>query len=706
MKIRIEQALYGYKNGHQLLQASCSISQENGQTLLLHSDLTGSNMDPNYKSYFTGFPLVRSNQFAICRTWYADDMQRPGCVWTHILLIGFADLGKIPNLQTFITLFQRPKEDEYAQYGQPIDIQFDELDFHPLGIDKTLASVQILNGLYNDVDRPVLIPAESSTVYAELIFQIWSNQWPRLRRNFTFCTGVLKFQFFNNIPFDLQVCPSSLLRTIARQHNDIAIINPELDEPSNFFSDIFKTDNNKLRRFLWKYGADVNGERRNYIPLIYLYKLLNENKPDISRISRTLLEYFNPSEAKLLKKAIFGIENDFNISQVDVVKHLVLSNGIDDFGIENANLENRLLALYVEHKLEIEELLYLWSQSTDKNPIRDIWTKFDLSDDEVLALLEKEPDLINVLATRIPSIAENVVTWTKSMELQGRLCHYLLNSSNDIDWSYVAFAILSAESLIITDLLYKKGGVLLTTALNFINHGARLSDLLFRTAISADRKLTFNWIRENSHVLDVGFVDVLFRVLQLSDFRDLDLSAEVYRYLYNKLCEFGSEELRHYGACILLSVGFHGWIRQSYLLVEIAFSDVFHAANRKKISKANWTIIPKQYFVEEKGNQPDFLFPLSLWGILPPKRRSEVPDWDFCELLIRSLAYKFISSTWPNQSFINALKDSETTYRALEYLMSFKKGRIFLTHLHQDLVTNRLKLADHHQKVFRRFSSN
>ena len=47
-------------------------------------------------------------------------MPRPGCVWTHTLLIDFTDLAAVEMLTGFSDLFRRPSSLSAAQdYGKP-----------------------------------------------------------------------------------------------------------------------------------------------------------------------------------------------------------------------------------------------------------------------------------------------------------------------------------------------------------------------------------------------------------------------------------------------------------------------------------------------------------------------------------------------------------------------------------------------------------
>ena len=43
-------------------------------------------------SYITTYYLEDSGYYVIAKSWYAQEMERPGCVWTQSLLIPLTDL--------------------------------------------------------------------------------------------------------------------------------------------------------------------------------------------------------------------------------------------------------------------------------------------------------------------------------------------------------------------------------------------------------------------------------------------------------------------------------------------------------------------------------------------------------------------------------------------------------------------------------------
>src|SRR4051794_9036647 len=96
--VQLDQCLFGYNDGHRLLASSTRLPPEAASLLLVHSDLL-----PGFKSaqsdrYWTGLPIPSAKVYALMRTWLAPELSRPGCVWTHVLLIRFADMARLPDL--------------------------------------------------------------------------------------------------------------------------------------------------------------------------------------------------------------------------------------------------------------------------------------------------------------------------------------------------------------------------------------------------------------------------------------------------------------------------------------------------------------------------------------------------------------------------------------------------------------------------------
>src|SRR5690349_13495632 len=104
-EVWIDQTLHGYDDGHRLLVTSDrSLPAEAQRLMLLMSDLSGPQPVSGFDGYLTGYPLPGIPVYAFSRTWYAPEMKRPGCVWTHTLLLKFRDLARLDNLGELVSL--------------------------------------------------------------------------------------------------------------------------------------------------------------------------------------------------------------------------------------------------------------------------------------------------------------------------------------------------------------------------------------------------------------------------------------------------------------------------------------------------------------------------------------------------------------------------------------------------------------------------
>ena len=86
----VEQTLHGYSNGHRLLQASSKLSEQDSKKMMTLSDLSGNEFINGFERYFTGYSL-NDERIVLACTWYAEEMKRPGCVWTHSLIFNVHD---------------------------------------------------------------------------------------------------------------------------------------------------------------------------------------------------------------------------------------------------------------------------------------------------------------------------------------------------------------------------------------------------------------------------------------------------------------------------------------------------------------------------------------------------------------------------------------------------------------------------------------
>lgn len=301
ISVRLNQCLFGYDNGHRLLSTSLRLPDEAAALLLQHSDLVPGLNASQFDGYWTGIPLSGARLYALMRTWPAPEMPRPGCVWTHVILIGLADMARFPDLAVVNLLFARPSTlSDRASYSSPLTID-------PAKAAPIKRSLSIQNGL--SVLRALYTPgatgvaADQGEGTEEAVFAVWSQQWPRLRRAFSFRTAGPTSDPSGTVRFDLRIARGKLpLGTLTRTTS--------ADDPADWegvaANDLVASEPTQFRRFLWRYGSDLRRGREKYRFLAELFLTTRLPEFNADMLARTLdivVEALpEPDDGKLLKE--------------------------------------------------------------------------------------------------------------------------------------------------------------------------------------------------------------------------------------------------------------------------------------------------------------------------------------------------------------------------------------------------------------------
>jgi hypothetical protein len=422
-QIIVHQVVHGYDSGHRELQSSLSLKEESQQTMRLLSDMSGPAMVVGFESYLTGYLLIEAGFYVLARTWYAPEMDRPGCVWTHSLLISLPDLARIAQLSTLCSLFRRPSKKAGRSRKLPtFEFTVNSANlFQPQPAPNDLS--RLLVALYTTTCR-VVWPAMSSTEHEHPVLALWSQQWPRLRRTFRFCTGALADRSNVGVTFDLQIIPSSAQRSFQRAPNvtilDVGAIGPE-DTPSwvaVVAADLQYSGRTALQNWLARYGADVTGGRGAFRPLVELYLQTDEGHKTGSAESIVAMlasSFPNNEEAALIKRdLLFGRHGEWSPGDVCAFfKALAMCQNSEPFhGIEQ-QLELRSAALWRQSReaaisLLIELLAF---------PIGPLGERIcsalcsSVDTEAMVKLAEMRPEMVPILLRRQPEVATESTLW-------------------------------------------------------------------------------------------------------------------------------------------------------------------------------------------------------------------------------------------------------------------------------------------------------
>ena len=437
----IHQSLHGYNNGHSLLATSTTLSVQSQQILFTMSDMSGFAMVEEFEEYLTGYPLPQMNVFAFAKTWYADEMERPGCVWTHTLLIDFSDLAQIKNLRILDNYFVKPlSQQDYRNYREEITVT----DYDNIVYNENINEIQknIIACLYGFPNESIIIPAKSSS-NSITILMLWSQQWPRLRRRFTFCSGSLSNRTIYNKPLDLQFIPYSNLHTIQNKTNNTKIINVneciDFDWLKTSIEDLRKPG--KLRAFLWRFGADIGGGRDVYVSLIKIFFCIEYSGSVKSQLVELIASSFPQSnDACTLKSTVF--QNFFPIDiEIDLLFELATSKKYQAFdGV--VNLKAKVSLLWEKQK-EITISLLLKLVKTHLNKIGELFLVELIKvipERESRALLKNYPSLIYNFINVNPDLAAISEIWNVSLEQDKKIFSVLIEKKECIyNWEKIVF---------------------------------------------------------------------------------------------------------------------------------------------------------------------------------------------------------------------------------------------------------------------------
>src|SRR6266496_4432603 len=285
VEVMLHQAVFGYDAGHNLLAASCTLSAESRRTLAVLTDAPGPWPTSGFDLIFTGTPLPDMPYYALFCTWPAPEMPRPGCVWSHVILIELADLAGLADLGELCHCFRRPSKTVDQKWRDPLHFVVKRDIAAPIARGLQRDCQRFLAALYAKPQLPFVAEALNAETYADLVFALWSQQWPRLRRNFRFSTGSFADRGRVGAAFDLQVTPTSSRR--AWQRSDGHLLSEGVDSPTEelpadseqwiriALDDLLAPSKTGFRSFLCAYGTDVNHPRGAFARLATAYHRLS-----------------------------------------------------------------------------------------------------------------------------------------------------------------------------------------------------------------------------------------------------------------------------------------------------------------------------------------------------------------------------------------------------------------------------------------------
>lgn len=292
--IKVNQALHGYANGHQLIASSVDLSADDKRLMDELSDLSGICVENHFVDYYTGYPVDGGRKYVLAKTWYAHEKLRPGCVWTHSLILNIEDVGRILCMKSFEKLFTRPNGKNYDVYGTEIEYQNMGEDAFTQYDSKKIQYV--IYTLFSST-KPRHVRAFQTRLDDELLLVLKSLPDILIQR-FSFCTMSYDTRRIKNEEFSYQITDKSNRYKIEKEEIHICEDISMIKNYPLWVNEYYKYMQNhclyKLHDFMQQYET-IYSEFSGYSAMARLYFAV-ANTENIS-----LEEYFKYADAVKIK---------------------------------------------------------------------------------------------------------------------------------------------------------------------------------------------------------------------------------------------------------------------------------------------------------------------------------------------------------------------------------------------------------------------
>ena len=598
-KLTISQSLHGYQDGHRLIASSIQLEAESKMAVRVLSDMAGSMVFHSQDSYLTGYPLIRDGVFVIARTWNAPEMSRPGCVWTHSLYFRFQEIFHLGDLGSILKIFRRPDgKPDINFYSKDLEMEISNASeaFELRRID-TKAAASTLNALYGHPSSLVVLEAESSTQIEYLTLELWRQQWPRLRRNFSFCTQSTVERQILGQPFDLQICPPGYGQKF-KAHSDLVIVETNIPNPP--FVDALLLDliqgGSSVRQFLYNFGSSLLHGRSGMLPLMRILDALNlsNNQERLIRTLELAISLFPKKEdAKPLKTLLLSVESFPNIPEGERIKlgFIVSTDSWDAFDSVAVKPLDRFEEYFKHYPNECLQLLNdcLVQRLNEVGMLVIETIAFKVNDVHIVYLNRSARPLLRGIVTNNPNIATYPAFWEIPDPIYWENIDMLLHSSlrKKIEWKSVLRVLLQDERIIPNQLIDDEEFCVPATILTVANEGKPSSIVRYSTVLVERPVQVIDWLNECPEIT----FEVLLRLPLILD-PNSKVTDRVHYSTFLKLVpkNFGPIPSRNLLnlKVFLLCIGLRLRHKNSIVLLEFAFEEVYFAALNNKLDYELW----------------------------------------------------------------------------------------------------------------------
>ncbi len=691
---QIHHMLHGYEQGHRQLASSIDLPREVQRTISVQSDFTGRTFVQGFDQYLTGYPLNLINCYAFAKTWYAYKAARPGCVWTHTLILNNDFLRQLPPIDELLSCFRQPwiETIDLCFYQEPIDF---ETFSSPLvhddsaagSVDTRTTFFKATSELFSGRPAPVLIESPSASLVEKLVLDLWRIQWPQLRRCFLFSTGSLSNRNLDGKQFDLQVIPKQDARQIHRAVPNATLIDSStLNVPTDstqwqitLWNDLKEWDTaNLLIRSISSAARDFPTDR-SLFPLAECYSRCAVKSPE-SLINSIDLLYPDATNGIHVKLAVVktllssNIANPFGFDRAELARAICFRDSCMDF----TDPVEKLASEFATDSPSDATLLLESILTPDVNSIGISIAKgimSSLAEDRLVAFLQSIHDAIPVLASIVPHICTYPDAWHGSLrqqyEMLDALSHQTLLSTKES--RLVVNAILANRSHHLANAVVRcLGKSSISEYLDWLNSpagqvAAREDLESWNDELRSHQPLLVDWLSRPSLRLRFSTLTKLSTVLEPT--REI-LDAVPPNVWLDSLDDFTtsrpySDESR--SALFLMSLVLRSPNPVFADIAAIVFETVHSVMLDRDLGHEEWTWISAE-------------LPSLGWTW----------NWDRAERLRQGIITRFDEYKWPSEKFVELTSNHKAWDLLIKSAKHIESGRNLLKTIRNDLVVGKI----------------
>lgn len=670
-QLTIHQALHGYRDGHRMLRSSISLGADASRSLLVLSDMSGPSMQSGFEDYLTGYPLVGTDFYVIARTWYAPEMKRPGCVWTHSLLIDRGSVGVV-TASDLLPLFRRPDSSDAPDpmYAEQLQIALKKTDtIYRLDSHDRITARIVAQAVYREL-RPVIILGDSAESHKELVLELWMQLWPSARQTFSFCTGALLPRDQSGLLLDLQVVPRSVPPSQFRKSSAMATVidlqkSDVLEEPwiDVIVDDLIAGHAGLFRAWLSAI-VGVKTSREAVRPLANLFpawRVTTASTPSqlFEAISKVGLENLLDAEmAEHLLEQVFRSANLTTASSSDrsVLETLAREPDAEIFRIAAPAIQRRTRSIFEESRTEglnlLTALLGMRLKPIGELILCDIFDLLDIS--EALEIAKSRPDLMPAIVRANPQFSCSADLWRTSRIDHREIIAAIADTHPSAEViSEIVDAIITANAdNVVEELFTVVGEVAVFATLNALQAGRRMDGVHWRSALARRPSVVLLWVEQQGIVGDFELM-VVSSFVNPADQSSRERCAALWlSYVGEHPRLVGDTRVAAFGVALALSEP------GRLALLECFFQTVYEALATGKLEYEVWEWMRK------------FAPPISRWR-----------EWDKCERIAWASALLLARENASPRVFFETVRSSNALAHVIRALDDDRDRRRYLKSL-------------------------